>query len=99
MTKAVAYREKSRTSVGRWLNRNVAGMALASFFSDFGHEMATAILPMFLVSVGASAAALGIIEGVADATSSFAKLGAGWLSFLYAAILSVVGGLVILRLR
>jgi len=80
MAKAVAYREKSRTSVGRWLNRNVAGMALASFFSDFGHEMATAILPMFLVSVGASAAALGIIEGAADAVSSFAKLGAGWLS-------------------
>lgn len=68
------------TPHGRWLNRNVAGMALASFFSDFGHEMATSILPMFLMSIGASAAALGIIEGVADATSSFVKLGAGWFS-------------------
>jgi MFS family permease len=55
-------------------------MALASFFSDFSHETATTILPMFLATIGASAAALGIIEGVADATSSFAKLGAGWLS-------------------
>lgn len=70
----------SRRSAGRWLNRNVAGMALASFFSDFSHETATTILPMFLLSIGASAAALGMIEGVADAISSFAKLGAGWLS-------------------
>jgi MFS family permease len=63
-----------------WLNRNVAGMALASFFSDAGHEMATAILPLFLVSIGAPPAALGTIEGVADAMSSFVKLGAGWFS-------------------
>jgi MFS family permease len=63
-----------------WFNRNIAGMALASFFSDLGHEMATAILPLFLISIGAPAAALGTIEGVADAVSSFVKLGAGWFS-------------------
>lgn len=78
--KAVAHGKKSRASTGRWLNRNVAGMALTSFFSDFSHEMATAILPVFLAGIGASAAALGIIEGLADGASSFAKLGAGWLS-------------------
>ena len=64
----------------RWLNRNVVGMALASFFSDAGHEMATAVLPMFLIAIGAPAFALGTIEGVADALSSFVKLGAGWFS-------------------
>lgn len=64
----------------RWLNRSILGMALSSLFSDAGHEMATAILPLFLISLGAPASALGIIEGVADATSSFAKLGAGWFS-------------------
>ena len=63
-----------------WLNRNVVGMGLTSLLSDAGHEMATAILPGFLTVLGVSAAALGIIEGVADATSSFVKLGAGWLS-------------------
>ncbi len=62
----------------RWLNRNVVGMGITSFFSDFGHEMATAILPMFLLTIGGSAAALGVIEGIADAVSSFVKLGAGW---------------------
>lgn len=64
----------------RWLNRNVAGMSLASFLSDAGHEMATAVLPAFLSVIGAPAAALGAIEGVADAVSSFVKLGAGWSS-------------------
>jgi MFS family permease len=55
-------------------------MSLTSFFSDLGHEMATAILPLFLISIGAPPAALGAIEGVADAVSSFIKLGAGWAS-------------------
>ena len=40
--------------------------------------MATAVLPQFMQSLGASAAALGFIEGVADAISSFSKLGAGF---------------------
>ncbi len=35
---------------------------------------------MFLASIGAAPAALGIIEGVSDAIASFSKLGAGWIS-------------------
>jgi MFS family permease len=42
--------------------------------------MATAVLPQFMQAIGASAAALGFIEGVADALSSFVKLGAGYRS-------------------
>ena len=64
----------------RWLNRNVIGMTLTSFLSDLGHEMATSILPAFLAMLGAPPAALGAIEGIADATSSFVKLGTGWMS-------------------
>lgn len=63
-----------------WLNRNVFAMGLTSFFGDMGYEMATALLPGFFAILGLPAAALGTIEGVADATSSFVKLGAGWLS-------------------
>jgi MFS family permease len=63
-----------------WLNRNVLGMGLTSLLSDAGHEMATVALPGFLAVLGVSAAALGAIEGIADATSSFVKLGAGWFS-------------------
>lgn len=64
----------------RWLNRNVIGMAITSFLSDAGHEMVTAVLPGFLSTLGIAAAALGWIEGVSDASSSFVKLGAGWYS-------------------
>jgi MFS family permease len=64
----------------RWLNRSVFLFGLASLFSDAGHEMATAILPLFLVSLGGSAAALGLIEGIADALSTAATLASGWYS-------------------
>ena len=63
-----------------WLNRNVIGMAVTSFLCDAGHEMVTAVLPGFLSTLGIAAGALGWIEGVSDASSSFVKLGAGWYS-------------------
>lgn len=61
-------------------NPTVLGVGLASFFSDAGHEMATAALPTFLVSLGAPAAALGAIEGIADASMSASKLAGGILA-------------------
>lgn len=57
-----------------WFNRNIAGMCLASLLSDLGHEMATAILPLFLATLGATPSALGIIEGASDGAATFAKL-------------------------
>lgn len=65
---------------GRWLTRGVLGIGLASLFSDWGHEAGTALLPLLLASFGAPAYALGVIEGVADGLSSFAKLTGGWLA-------------------
>jgi len=62
------------------LNRNVFAFGLTSFLSDFCHEMATAVLPQFMQAIGSSVAALGFIEGVADATASFVKLGSGYHS-------------------
>lgn len=63
-----------------WLNRNVVAIGLTSLFSDLGHEVATSILPVFLASIGVAPWALGVIEGVADGISSFAKMGAGYVS-------------------
>jgi MFS family permease len=64
----------------KWLNRNVVGMGLTSLLADAGYEMANAVLPSFLAVIGVSAAALGAIEGVADALSASVKLGMGWYS-------------------
>ena len=66
------------TSRIRWLNRTVLGIGLASLLSDWSHEIATTILPAFLASLGAAAAWLGVIEGVADGLSSFAKMASGF---------------------
>jgi MFS family permease len=63
-----------------WLNRTIWGMAGTSFLSDLGHEAQSTILPTFMSALGLPPAALGVVEGVADATASFIKLGAGWLS-------------------
>ena len=60
-----------------WLNRTTLGISLASLFSDVSHELATAVLPAFLVSLGAGPAALGWIEGGADGLSALAKLWGG----------------------
>lgn len=63
-----------------WLNHNIVYLGLVSLFSDFGSEMATSVLPAFLISLGASASALGIIEGVANASNAFMSLIAGYAS-------------------
>ncbi len=61
-----------------WLNRTVLGIGLASLFSDWSHEMATTVMPTFLATMGVAAAWLGLIEGVSDGLSSFAKMGSGY---------------------
>ena len=62
----------------RWLNRTVLGIGLASLFFDWSHEIATTLIPAFLASMGGAAAWLGLIEGVSDGLSSFAKMGSGY---------------------
>jgi MFS family permease len=58
-----------------WLTPGVASIGAASFLSDSGHEIATAVLPSFLTTVlHSSAAALGVIEGFSDALTGIAKL-------------------------
>ncbi|HUS20436.1 MAG TPA: MFS transporter [Aeromicrobium sp.] len=64
-----------------WLTPGVRGIGVASLLSDLGHEIPTALLPSFLTTVlGAPAAALGLIEGIADALSGVAKVFGGALA-------------------
>ena len=61
-----------------WVSPEVASIGAASFFSDAGHEIATAVLPSFLTGVlRGSAATLGLIEGLSDALLGIAKLVSG----------------------
>jgi MFS family permease len=65
----------------RWFTPGVRAIGLASLLSDAGHEIPTALLPGFLGTVlGAPAAALGVIEGIADALSGITKVIGGALA-------------------
>ena len=67
----------SPPNASRWLNRTVLGIGLASLFSDWSHEIATTAMPAFLATMGVAAMWVGLIEGVSDGLSSFAKLASG----------------------
>ncbi|WP_225978831.1 MFS transporter [Gandjariella thermophila] len=65
----------------RWLTRGVGGIGSASFLADAGHEVPTALLPSLLTAtLGAPAAALGLIEGISDALAGAARLAGGALA-------------------
>ncbi|MEN8160377.1 MAG: MFS transporter [Myxococcota bacterium] len=60
------------------LPRAVVALGFVSLFMDVSSEMIHAALPLFLtVSLGASALAVGLIEGIAEATASITKVFAG----------------------
>jgi len=64
-----------------WFGPSVRGIGGASFLSDLGHEVPTSLLPRFLTStLGAPAAALGLIEGLADGLAGVAQLAGGALA-------------------
>ena len=65
----------------RWLTPGVGAIGSASLLVDLGHEIPTALLPSFLTStLGAPAAALGVIEGVADGLAGAARFAGGALA-------------------
>jgi MFS family permease len=66
------------TANERWLSPGVAGIGTASLLSDAGHEIPTALLPNLLTAtLGAPAAVLGLIEGIADGLAGIARLAGG----------------------
>lgn len=68
------------STLPRWLNRTVMGAGVTSALGDFCYETTTVILPGFLAVLGIPAAALGIIEGTADAVASFTKMLSGYIA-------------------
>ena len=83
---AAGSKEVSKGFTGLWrryrsLPRNVIAIGLVSLLNDASSEIIYPLLPVFLAtSLGASALAIGMIEGLAESMSSLLKLFAGYLS-------------------
>lgn len=65
----------------RSLPRNVWVLSLTSFLRDVATEMLVHLLPLFLANVlSVRTGVIGLIEGIAETTSSLMKIYSGWLS-------------------
>lgn len=63
-----------------WLTPAVRGFSAASLFSDFGHELVTALLPGFLTALGGPPLAIGLVEGISSLAQAWAGLAGGRLA-------------------
>jgi MFS family permease len=71
----------ARETTSRELPRAIWALGLTSLFMDVSSELVHGLLPLFVVvNLGASAAALGLIEGIAEATAQITRVFSGWLS-------------------
>jgi len=61
-------------------SRNIFFTGLTSFLTDTSVKMVYSVMPMFLLSIGASKTSLAIIEGIAESTASLIKAVSGFWS-------------------
>ncbi len=62
------------------LERNIFFVGITSFLTDTTTKMIYAIMPLFLLSIGATKTELSLIEGIAESTASVLKALSGWWS-------------------
>lgn len=72
---------RAAQATGPSLPRAVWALGLTSLLMDTSSELIHGLLPVFLVvTLGASATALGVVEGIAEATAQITRVFSGWLS-------------------
>lgn len=62
------------------LKRNAFFTGLTSFFTDTSSKMVYSVMPLFLLSIGASKTTISLIEGIAESTASLLKAVSGYWS-------------------
>jgi MFS family permease len=60
------------------IQRNIFFTGITSFFTDTTTKMIYSIMPLFLLSLGASKTEISLIEGIAESTASLLKAVSGW---------------------
>lgn len=69
---------KRKTIFG--IQQNPFFTGLTSFFTDTSTKMVYSVMPLFLLSIGASKTTISLIEGIAESTASFLKAVSGYWS-------------------
>lgn len=69
-----------RNAAAGRLPANVLALGVVSLFNDSAGDMVQPLLPAFVGTIGGGPLALGLIEGIADATASLLQLGSGYLA-------------------
>jgi len=62
------------------LERNIFFVGITSFLTDTATKMIYAIMPLFLLTLGATKTEISLIEGIAESTASVLKALSGWWS-------------------
>lgn len=62
------------------LEKNIFFVGITSFLTDTTTKMIYTVMPLFLMTLGASKTELSLIEGVAESTASIIKALSGWWS-------------------
>jgi MFS family permease len=62
------------------LEKNAFFTGLTSFFTDTSTKMVYSVMPIFLLSIGASKTTISLIEGIAESTASLLKVVSGYWS-------------------
>jgi len=58
-------------------DRNIFFAGVTSFFTDTGNKLLYSVMPLFLLSIGASKTSIALIEGIAESTAAFVKIISG----------------------
>lgn len=72
-------REKDENKI-LGLEKNIFFTGLTSFLTDTSVKMIYSVMPLFLLSIGATKTELSLIEGIAESTASVIKALSGWWS-------------------
>lgn len=75
--------ESGKPDTGRkysGFNRNVLSTGVTSFLTDTSVKIIYSVMPMFLLSLGASKTSIALIEGIAESTASVFKVISGFWS-------------------
>ncbi|AHF09465.1 MULTISPECIES: MFS transporter [Dehalobacter] len=62
------------------IEKNIFFVGLTSFLTDTTTKMIYSVMPLFLMSLGATKTELSLIEGIAESTASVLKALSGWWS-------------------